>query len=178
MHIILGVEKGIFKKNGIDFQFIPFEEGGTEAMAAAAGGQAEMGSFGTPILIGISRGLQIKVIGSPVLKGNLFVWVGRTGIKTLRDLKGQTVATGALGGGLSPSAFENTRGQRHPGKRCQGRGHGRNQSGIDPQIRQSRCNSRVRTDRNQVRIGGYRPYTGQSGGCLWQVSTQLHLRDQ
>src|SRR5207302_9200128 len=57
------------------------------------------GSFGTPILIGISRGLQIKVVGSPVLKGNLFVLVGRNDIKTVRDLKGQTVATGALGGG-------------------------------------------------------------------------------
>jgi NitT/TauT family transport system substrate-binding protein len=106
MHIVLGVEKGVFKKNGIDFQFIPFEKGGPEALAAAASGQAEMGGFGTPILIGISRGLQIKVVGAPVQKEILFVLVGRPDIKTVRDLKGQTIATGALGGGSHQSALK------------------------------------------------------------------------
>jgi ABC-type nitrate/sulfonate/bicarbonate transport systems, periplasmic components len=95
----LAIQKGIFKKYGIDLQVINFAKGGPEAAAAVASGQVDMGSFGTPILIAISKGIPIKIVASPPVKGNPFVLVGKNEIKSVKDLKGKTVATGALGGG-------------------------------------------------------------------------------
>ncbi|MEQ8154093.1 MAG: ABC transporter substrate-binding protein [Clostridiaceae bacterium] len=95
----LGVEKGIFKKYGIDLQVVNFPKGGAEATAGVASGQVDMGSYGTPILTGISKGLPIKIVASPAVKGNPFILVGTNDIKSVADLKGKTVATGALGGG-------------------------------------------------------------------------------
>lgn len=95
----LAVEKGIFAKRGIDLQVVNFVKGGAEATAGVASGQVDMGSYGTPILTGISKGLPIKIIASPPNKRIDFVLVAVNDIKTVQDLKGKTVATGALGGG-------------------------------------------------------------------------------
>jgi NitT/TauT family transport system substrate-binding protein len=99
IHFQFAVEKGIYSKNGIDLQIINFDKGGPEALAAASSGQVDMGNFGTPILTGISKGIPIKIVGSPPITENPFVLVARKDIKSLQDLKGLTVATGALGGG-------------------------------------------------------------------------------
>ncbi|WP_041444660.1 ABC transporter substrate-binding protein [Syntrophobotulus glycolicus] len=98
-YLDLGVEKGIFKKYGIDLQIVNFPKGGAEATAGVASGQVDMGNYGTPILTGISKGLPIKIVASPPVKGNPFVLVGTNDTKTVADLKGKSVATGALGGG-------------------------------------------------------------------------------
>ena len=95
----LAIEKGIFAKYGIDLQVINFAKGGAEAAAGVASGQVDMGSFGTPILTAISKGIPIKIVASPPIKKNPFVLVARPGIKRVKELKGKTVATGALGGG-------------------------------------------------------------------------------
>lgn len=99
MHTRLAIEKGIFKKHGIDLQIINFDKGGPEALAGVASGQVDMGSFGTPILTGISRNIPIKIVASPAIKQNPFVLVATNDIKNVQDLKGKTIATGALGGG-------------------------------------------------------------------------------
>lgn len=95
----LGIEKGIFKKYGIDLQIVNFIKGGAEATAGVASGQVDMGSYGTPILTGIAKNLPIKIVAAPAVKGNPFILVATNDIKDVKDLKGKTVATGALGGG-------------------------------------------------------------------------------
>lgn len=95
----LGKEQGIFEKHGIQLEVINFIKGGAEATAGVASGQVDMGSYGTPILTGISKGLPIKIVAAPAVKGMQFVLVGRKGIESVQDLRGKTVATGALGGG-------------------------------------------------------------------------------
>ncbi len=100
---MLAVEKGIFAKHGIDLQVINFPKGGAEATAGVASGQVDLGSYGTPILNGISKGLPIKIVASPPIKDIPFVLVGKKGISSVQELKGKTVATGALGGGSHQS---------------------------------------------------------------------------
>ncbi|HEX3046037.1 MAG TPA: ABC transporter substrate-binding protein [Bacillota bacterium] len=98
-HIDLAIEKGIYKRNGIELEIFNFSKGGAEAMAAVASGQIDAGSFGSPILTGISKKIPIKVIGSPATKDNPFILVARNEIKTIQDLKGKTVAAGLVGNG-------------------------------------------------------------------------------
>lgn len=99
----LAIEKGIYAKYGIELEVVNFIKGGAEALAGAASGQVDLGSFGTPILTGIAKGIPIKVLASPADKDINFVLVGANNIKTVQDLKGKTVATGALGGGSHQS---------------------------------------------------------------------------
>jgi len=96
---MVGIKHGIFEKYGIDLQVINFQKGGAEAAAGIASGQVDMGSFGTPILTGISKGLPIKIVASPANKEMNFLLAATNDIKRVEDLKGKVVATGALGGG-------------------------------------------------------------------------------
>jgi NitT/TauT family transport system substrate-binding protein len=102
----LAIDKGIFAKYGIDLQVINFARGGPEAAAGVASGQVDMGSFGTPILTAISKGIPIKVVAAPPVKKIGFILVARQDIKSVSDLKGKTVATGALGGGNHQSLLK------------------------------------------------------------------------
>jgi NitT/TauT family transport system substrate-binding protein len=95
----LAQERGIFARHGVDLQVINFIKGGAEATAGLASGQVDMGVYGTPILIGISFGLPIKIVGSPPVKGNNFELVAKKGITSVKELKGKVVTCGALGGG-------------------------------------------------------------------------------
>jgi len=96
---MLGIKHGIFEKYGIDLQVINFQKGGAEAAAGIASGQVDMGSFGTPILTGISKGLPIKLVAAPAKKEMEFILVAANDITKVEDLKGKIIATGALGGG-------------------------------------------------------------------------------
>lgn len=95
----LGIEQGIFSKYGIDLQIVNFTKGGAEATAGVVSGQVDMGSYGTPILTGISKGVGMKIVASPPVKENPFYLVARQGINSVEELRGKTVATGAFGGG-------------------------------------------------------------------------------
>lgn len=99
IYFSFGVEKGIFEKHDIDLDIITFQRGGPEIIAAAASQQIDMGSLGTPILAGISRGFPIKIVGSPALKGQEFALVGRPDINSIAELAGQNVGVAAVGGG-------------------------------------------------------------------------------
>ena len=101
VYFFLGVEKGIYRKHGLDLQPIAFQRGGPEVIAAAASGQLDIGTLGTPILVGISRGIPIKVVGAPAVKGQEFVLVGQNDVKSLEDLKGKQVGVASVGGGQS-----------------------------------------------------------------------------
>ena len=99
IYIPFAVENGIFEKHGIDLEPINFDNGGPEALAGVASGEAEMGSFGTPSIIGVSRGIPYKIVAAPVDKDITFVLVAREGINTIEDLKGKVIATGGVGSG-------------------------------------------------------------------------------
>lgn len=99
----LGIKKGFFARHGIDLQVRRFN-GGTELMTAAAAGELEAGSVGTPVILAAAKGVPVKVIGSPVAPGNPFVLVAKSGYATVSDLKGKKVGAGNLGGG-SRQAF-------------------------------------------------------------------------
>jgi len=100
----LALEKGIYKANGIDLQLVQFLRGGPESIAAAASNQVDMGSAGTPILTGITRGVHLKVVGAPAYKTQPFVLVSRLDIRSVADLKGHDVAFGSVGGGAAEAA--------------------------------------------------------------------------
>ncbi|WP_295458587.1 ABC transporter substrate-binding protein [uncultured Thiodictyon sp.] len=95
----LAIERGIFTRNGIDLRVINFVNGGAEATAGVASGQVDIGSYGTPILIGLAFGLPIKIVASPPVKVTGFELVAKPEIHSVKDLKGQVVTSGALGGG-------------------------------------------------------------------------------
>lgn len=97
----LAIEHGLYRKYAVDLQVNNFLKGGPEIIAAAAGGQLDVGNLGTPILTGISRGVAIRVVGSPPLKGQEFVLVGRPDIASIAALKGQLVGVSSVGGGQS-----------------------------------------------------------------------------
>lgn len=101
--IYLGVKKGFFAEQGIDLEIRRFN-GGRELMTAAAAGEVDAGSVGTPVLLGAAKGLPVKIIGSPVAPGNPFVLVGHLQFKTVAELKGKKIGGGNLGGG-SRQAF-------------------------------------------------------------------------
>jgi NitT/TauT family transport system substrate-binding protein len=96
---ILGVEKGIYKKHGIDLQIIDFINGGPEAAAATISGQVDIGTVGTPVLTMLSKGVPIKIIAAPANKGLQFSLVGSNKINSVKDLRGKTVTTGPVGSG-------------------------------------------------------------------------------
>lgn len=100
----LAIDKEIYKKNGIDLQIVHFLKGGPESIAAAASNQVDMGSVGAPILIAISRGVHLRIVGAPAIKYNPFILVGRPGIRSVADLKGKDVAFGDPGGGSVEAA--------------------------------------------------------------------------
>jgi len=95
----LGIEKGIYARHGLDLDIVTFLKGGPVVIAAAASQQVDLGSLGTPILTGISRGIPIKVMGAPAMKGQEFVLLGRNDIASIADLKGKVVSVSSVGGG-------------------------------------------------------------------------------
>ena len=95
----LAVANGLYRKHGIDLEPINFLRGGPEVIAAAASQQIDLGELGTPILAGISRGIPIRVVGSPPLKRQEFIMVSRPEIASVEDLEGQTVGVSSIGGG-------------------------------------------------------------------------------
>ncbi len=95
----LAVEKGIYRHHGIDLEVVPFLQGGPEAVAAAVANQIDMGSVGTPVLIAISRGMPIRIVGSPPRKGQPFILVGRPEVRTVSELRGKVVGFSSVGGG-------------------------------------------------------------------------------
>lgn len=104
----LGIKKGFFSEQGLDIEIRRFR-GGPEAITGAAAGEADIGSIGTPILIGAAKGVPIKIIGSPVGNGNSFILVARPQFKTIEDLKGKKIGGGNPGGGSRQAFIAMTR---------------------------------------------------------------------
>lgn len=94
----LGIEKGFFAEQGLELDIKQFGSG-PEILAAVAGGEIDVGNIGSPAFVGIARGVPIKIIGSPALRGNTAVLVARPDIQKVQDLQGKVVGVNSLGGG-------------------------------------------------------------------------------
>ncbi|HEX9080180.1 MAG TPA: ABC transporter substrate-binding protein [Desulfuromonadaceae bacterium] len=101
--IYLGLKKGFFREQGIDLEITRFN-GGPDMMTAAAAGEVDAGSIGTPVILAAAKGVPVRVVGSPVAPGNPFVLVGRNPYRTVAELKGRKIGAGNVGGG-SRQAF-------------------------------------------------------------------------
>jgi NitT/TauT family transport system substrate-binding protein len=101
--INLGVKKGFFAEQGIELELRKFN-GGPAAITATAAGEIDVGTYGTPILIGAAKGIPIKIIGSPVSAGNNFVLVANPKFNNITELKGKIIG-GCNPGGGSRQAF-------------------------------------------------------------------------
>lgn len=101
--LYLGIKKGFFAKQGIDLEIRRFN-GGPEQMTAAAAGEIDLGSVGTPVILAAAKGVPVKVIGSPVAPGNPFVLVAKPQYASVTALKGKRIGAGNVGGG-SRQAF-------------------------------------------------------------------------
>lgn len=91
-----GVEKGIFKKHGIDLT-IKAGQGSTKTVQAAGQGQVDFGWADTPALLAnIDKGVKVKSIGVFLQTTPSAVQVfTESGIKVPADLKGKTIAVSA-----------------------------------------------------------------------------------
>jgi ABC-type nitrate/sulfonate/bicarbonate transport system substrate-binding protein len=100
-YLELAKARGVFQRHGIDLQIRYFFGGGNEGNAAIISGQIDAGSYGPPALIGIVRGLPIRVVAAPPQPIGVGSWlVARKGIPTVEDLRGKVVASAAAG--MSP----------------------------------------------------------------------------
>lgn len=91
-----GVEKGIFKKHGIDLT-IKAGQGSTKTVQAAGQDQVDFGWADTPALLAnIDKGVKVKSIGVFLQTTPSAVQVfAESGIKVPADLKGKTIAVSA-----------------------------------------------------------------------------------
>jgi NitT/TauT family transport system substrate-binding protein len=94
--IIVGIEKGFFKAQGLSVEFVPFR-GGPDLSKGVMSGEVLLGvSGGTDILVFRERGAPIKMIATHV-HGNDFTLNVGSDIKTLADLKGKSIGVTAPG---------------------------------------------------------------------------------
>ena len=93
----VGIQKGIFKKNGLDIKYFSFHGGGKEQQAMAAG-SIDVGLGSGPAMGFIAKGAPVKAIaamaGPPLL---LVIIVRPDGPKTVADLKGKKISVSTRG---------------------------------------------------------------------------------
>lgn len=92
----MAIEKGFFKKEGLDVELVLITEGATILKAVVADDlqSADLGS--SPIFPAIEKGAPIKMIGA-FFPGANYTIFGKKDIKKLSDLYGRTIATSAPG---------------------------------------------------------------------------------
>lgn len=99
--IHLAIKKGFFAEQGVELDIKHFlgGGGGSESVTALAAGEIDMGSAGTPILVGASAGVPVKIVGSPAHSGQPFILISRPGYNSIKDLKGKKISIGKPGNG-------------------------------------------------------------------------------
>lgn len=98
--VTLGIRKGFFAERGIDLRLVVIAGGGgVEAVVAAAAGEVDVGSYGSPVLVGAAAGVPIKIVASPPAPGQHFVLVARRGYERLEQLEGKRISPGRPGQG-------------------------------------------------------------------------------
>lgn len=99
--IHLGIKKGFYAEQGIELEVKRFigGGGGSEVITATAAGEIDMGSAGTPIIVGAAAGVPVKIVGSPAWAGQPFILVSRPGYTSIKQLKGKKISIGKPGNG-------------------------------------------------------------------------------
>ena len=94
---IVAHEGGYYKKHGLDVELVEFKSG-TDLIKAIVGGQLDSGVLGfTNAVAWASKGADLKVVGGAQHGYHAIVVREETGIKTVADLKGKTLASQAEG---------------------------------------------------------------------------------
>ncbi len=95
----VGIERGTFKKYGLDVRMVQLRNGSL-SMATLATGQVQY-NYGSPAnaLSAAAGGMKIQCAGSPVQKIPREL-VARKEIRTLEDLRGKTFGVQSIGGGF------------------------------------------------------------------------------
>ena len=94
--LLIGIEKGFFRANGIAAELIPFK-GGPDLLKGVLSGAVEMGVTGaTDPFVFRERGTPIRAVVENT-KGNHFLLVVAPKIARLEDLKGGTIGVTAPG---------------------------------------------------------------------------------
>jgi ABC-type nitrate/sulfonate/bicarbonate transport system substrate-binding protein len=88
LQLRLGIEKGLFRDEGIDLKLrVVF--GGPEIAAELDAGRLLVGELGTPPgLTALANGARFKIVGSGVRRGAVLYFVARKPFSTFADLKG------------------------------------------------------------------------------------------
>ncbi|HLU79287.1 MAG TPA: ABC transporter substrate-binding protein [Burkholderiaceae bacterium] len=90
---IAAYEGGLYKKHGLDVELVEFSSG-TDLIKAIVGGQLDTGVLGfTNAASWSSRGADLKVVGGAQHGFHAIVVREDSGIKTVADLKGKTLAS-------------------------------------------------------------------------------------
>jgi NitT/TauT family transport system substrate-binding protein len=87
LQLRLGIEKGLFRENGIDLDLrVVF--GGPEIAAELDAGRLLVGELGTPpALTAMANGARFRIIGSGVRRGAVLYFVARKQFSTFAELK-------------------------------------------------------------------------------------------
>ena len=94
--VIVGIEKGLFKAQGLTVEFVPFR-GGPDLSKGVLSGDVLLGISGaTDVLVFRERGAPIKMIASHV-DGNDFTLNVALDINSVADLKGKSIGVTAPG---------------------------------------------------------------------------------
>jgi ABC-type nitrate/sulfonate/bicarbonate transport system substrate-binding protein len=95
----VGIERGLFKKYGVDAQMIQVRSGALSVATLVAKEVEAVWPAQSTILSTVSGGVRLTCIGGPVNKipRNLMV---RNEVKSVEDLRGKTVGVQSIGGGL------------------------------------------------------------------------------
>ncbi|MCQ2961438.1 MAG: ABC transporter substrate-binding protein [archaeon] len=90
--LFVAQEKKMFEDQGLTVELTQFNNGG-DLMTAMASGDIDIGYAGiTPVMSSISQGVPVKVVSGAQIEGSSIVAGKNSGINTVADLKGKTVA--------------------------------------------------------------------------------------
>ena len=91
--LFVAQEKKMFEDEGLTVELTQFNNGG-DLMTAMASGDIDIGYAGiTPVMSSISQGVPVKVVSGAQIEGSALVAGKNSGINSVADLKGKTVAT-------------------------------------------------------------------------------------
>jgi NitT/TauT family transport system substrate-binding protein len=97
--VLAGQEQGIFKKNGLDVEWVP-SNSGPDFHRALAAGAVQIGSSNSATDIpAIGRGAPSVIVANLQTADNFGIWVSTKGhVNTIQDLKGAKIGVSRLAG--------------------------------------------------------------------------------